>query len=160
MYQPLGFSDSENIVIVNKTPYFYYIGTTYKEKLKNGLSLEYVFEQEDVTFTKCIRNEKVVQNIPKTNPIYYEDEYDENKYQIRHKRKNKKVRSKKSPAKKYKKTSIKKDGYKYKLFVIDQHLPEIIPLCDDDVSAQTDYDYQFNDNDNYDPDYLDFWSYT
>jgi len=48
MYQPTGFKDSENIIIINKIPYFRYTGSTYKDKLKNGLSLEYVFQQEDM----------------------------------------------------------------------------------------------------------------
>ena len=46
MIHPTGFSDSENIIIIDNVPYFHYTSSTYKDKLKNGLSLEYVFEQE------------------------------------------------------------------------------------------------------------------
>ena len=48
MYQPKGFRDSENIIIIDNVPHFSYNGVTYKDKLKNGLSFEYVFQQEDM----------------------------------------------------------------------------------------------------------------
>ena len=46
MFQPTEFRDGKNIIIINKIPYFRYTGSTYKDKLKNGLSLDYVFQQE------------------------------------------------------------------------------------------------------------------
>ncbi len=48
MYQLTDFSDSDNIVIdsQNNIAYFHYRGTSYRDKLKNGLSLEEVYEQD------------------------------------------------------------------------------------------------------------------
>jgi len=42
MYQPsCRFSDSDNIVIIGKVPYYYLHGKTYRDRLKNRLSIDY-----------------------------------------------------------------------------------------------------------------------
>ena len=47
MNHPEGFSDSEHIVIRNNEPFFYYSGNSYKERLKDGTSLEHMFQMEN-----------------------------------------------------------------------------------------------------------------
>lgn len=41
------FMDAQNIVIINDVPHFSFKGNSYLEKLKNGLSLDFVFMMED-----------------------------------------------------------------------------------------------------------------
>jgi len=169
MYQSSGFSDSENIIIINRTPYFRCTGSTYKEKLKNGLSLPFVFEQEFITIKnetseKHLTNdsrENVKTNITRFNN--HNDDYD-NEYQNNFQKKNKKVRSKKGVAKKYKKTCIKNNGYKYKLFVIEENLPDLVSLSNDSSKhCSVTINYNYNNSwlfyDDFDPDWLDYWSY-
>jgi hypothetical protein len=60
--------DSQMFVIKNGIPKYYYTGTSYLEKLKNGLSLDYVFELENYcsTFEMNIINTCVIQVILET----------------------------------------------------------------------------------------------
>ena len=45
MSNPAGnFIDSNTIVIRNNIPYYYVTGTSYLDRLKNGISLDYMFE--------------------------------------------------------------------------------------------------------------------
>ena len=42
-----GFADSNNISVIDGTPYFQYSGTSFVEKVKNGISLDYLFSLND-----------------------------------------------------------------------------------------------------------------
>lgn len=48
MFQPTEFIDKENIIVIDYVPHYRYTGTTYRDKLKNGLSLDYVFGLQDL----------------------------------------------------------------------------------------------------------------
>ena len=92
-YHPNGFSDSENIIIHNNVPYFYYNGNTYKDKLKNGLSLEYVFQQQIINntnnkdiFNKKNKNENL--NVCKLKCNLFDCEYDNIEQYLYNKSKN------------------------------------------------------------------------
>jgi hypothetical protein len=181
MYQPFGFCDSENIIIINKTPYFRYKGLTYKEKLKNGLSLPFLFEQECSTINIQPSEKDFANNSGENiktkynndnNYRYYDDDNDDDyddDYKKLFRKKNKKVRTKNGKAKKYKKNCIKSDGHKYKLFIIEENLPEFLSLSEPTkYSSQTinyEYNYEYNNGltfyyyYNYDPDWQDYWSY-
>ena len=58
MFQPTEFLDGNNIIIIEDIPYYRYTGVTYKEKLKNGLSFDYVFGLE-----YCLPNTENEDNI-------------------------------------------------------------------------------------------------
>lgn len=186
MYQPTGFKDSENIIIINKIPYFRYTGSTYKDKLKNGLSLEYVFQQEDmIPIMDEQSNVKIEENkfIQKLESIDYEENYEfyqQKEFEsIPLARKGKWISFKNRQARNTKKKNIKSNGYDDKLFVIEQNLPSLshqtqIKLDYDDISVlsyESRYNYYYDsydfDYDNYHQyeeyeydDYYDNWTYN
>lgn len=134
MYQPTAFSDGKNIIIRNNIPYFLYTGSTYKDKLKNGLSLEYVFEQEDMN---PIEYEEVFKEVKLDDTRVNLDfmDYEENYHFYEQKelqtqglmRKGKWLPFKKGVSRNTKKNSNRLDGYVDKLFNIEQNLPELSP---------------------------------
>lgn len=125
-----GFRDSENIIIRNGIPYFVYTGSSYKDKLKNGLSLEHVFEQEDII---PIVYEEVMKEVESDNSkenldfVDYEEKYEfyEEKEKGDLARKGKWIVFKKRESRNTKKNSIKINGYNDKLFNNDQNLPDL-----------------------------------
>jgi hypothetical protein len=176
MYQPTGFKDSENIIIINKIPYFRYTGSTYKDKLKNGLSLDYVFQQEDMI---PIMDEESKVEIEKNTSIQnleaidYEEKYkfyEQKEFEaISLTRKGKWISYKNKQARNMKKKNIKSNGYDDKLFVIEQNLPSLsnewqIEIDYDDISILSYDSRYYYDNNNYEydeyDDYYDNWSYN
>jgi len=145
MYQPTEFLDGENIVIIGRVPHYRYTGTTYKDKLKNGLSLDYVFSQEDMT---PIYNDEVIvkteSNKYRENSefVNYEENccfYENKEMELtRTTRKGKWRQFKKKQSRNVKKNYIRQNGYAYKLFIIDQQLPFEL---DDPYAYDSDDDY-------------------
>lgn len=129
MYQLTGYSDSDNIIIDQNSnrAYFHYEGTSYRDRLKNGLSLEQVYEQEDpfVLETESI----VVSTKTPPSPLLMSCKYDENVNIIydQDDHKKRKNRYKKNVEKKNmnkKKNKIRQNGYSDKLFVLEQNMPQ------------------------------------
>ena len=144
MIHPTGFSDSENIIIIDNVPHFVYTGSTYKDKLKNGLSLEYVFEQE---YMIPIAYEEVVEAVESHDTrvnlkfVDYEEKYEfyeEKEFQTCGlTRKGNWRQFKNREARNTKKNSIKINGYTDKLFAIEQNLPELL----DESRSEINYEY-------------------
>ena len=138
MFQPTEFLDGNNIIIIKDIPYYRYTGVTYKEKLKNGLSFDYVFGLEyclpntenedniDNDKTTAFNNDKKTSfnNYEYFNNCEYIDFYEKREYE---KRKFKYLSSsfKKRQSKNTKKNRIRQIGYTIKLFNIEQFLPDI-----------------------------------
>jgi hypothetical protein len=130
MYQLTGYADSDNIVIdsVNNIAYYHYAGTSYRDKLKNGLRLEQLYEQEEDYFED--KHNPVVKTIqPPTKQKYSKNYiyYDDNSIIIFNKR-NKKVTNKKVTNKdkrKNKKNLVRQNGYDDKLFNREQNLSDL-----------------------------------
>lgn len=141
------FMDSDNIIIINDIPHFYYSGKSYLERLKNGLSFDYVFMMEDT----AISYECVLENEDKTekktscfqHKFLEEDDYDYDKMTFSN-RKNRKINKgkkkyilsmptkckckcsiKRRSSRNMKKNKIKQTGYDDKLHVIEVNLPTI-----------------------------------
>ena len=170
MYQLTQFADSENIIIIDNMPYYCYTGTTYKDKLKNGLSLDYVFQQEDIIPiinddpSKEVELYKIKENLELAHD--YEDNYefyDQNKFQTMGLiRKGKRLLSKKRQTRNRKKSNIKSNGYTEKLLVIEENLPQLFDksqfnFYDKDNISIMSYD---NYDENYDEKYDDSWTYS
>ena len=167
MYQLTQFSDSENIIIIDNMPYYVYTGVTYKDKLKNGLSLDYVFQQEDIISimnddpSKEIEPYKTRENLVLAE---YEDNYefyDQKKIQTMClTRKGKRLLSKKRQTRNRKKSNIKSNGYTEKLLVIEENLPQLVDksqfnFYDEDNNSVMSYD-NYDNHDDYD----DSWTYS
>lgn len=134
MYQPMEFMDGANIIIIDSVPHYCYTGVTYLERLKNGLALDYVFQQQDLV--PVFEHDNETYEEPKSentskylvmldvevNYGYYEQK----EFQpISLARKGKWQRLKKRQARNMKKSTIKSNGYKDKLFAIEQNLPDL-----------------------------------
>ena len=137
MYQPKGFRDSENIIIIDNVPHFSYNGVTYKDKLKNGLSFEYVFQQEDMILPIMDQPISIEAEPDEFKGNYLEfidyeekhDFYEEKEKEIKMiplTKKSKYITFKKRQNINFKKNLIKLIGYEGKLFDIEQNLPELI----------------------------------
>ena len=138
MFQPTEFLDGENIIIINDIPYFRYTGVTYKDKLKNGLPLEYVFYMEDSVQNSVEEVKKMKEKIvPKyyKEEKYYEEEDNKEYNELYVVRKGKKWSPKKRQAKNIKKNKIRQTGYTYKLFAIEQELPDVVDVFDLDYNV-------------------------
>ena len=132
MFQPTEFLDGENIVIIGRVPHYRYTGTTYKDKLKNGLSFDYVFDQQDMVpicpeeSTKEIETNEAKENV---DLIDYESNYEfyeQKRFQVEGiVRKGKRVPFKKRQARNVKKNCIRQRGYQDKLFDIEQNIPNL-----------------------------------
>jgi hypothetical protein len=140
MYQLTDFSDSTNIVIDsrNNIAYFHYSGTSYRDKLKNGLSLEEVYEQDQYIGQEqihiCIPNDNIFTPLQKCKPVIRNIEnpdYDNNncykKYCKKGYKKGNKQYCKKGNKEKRKalKKHIKQNGYLDKLFYIEQNSSDV-----------------------------------
>jgi hypothetical protein len=163
MYHPAGFSDSKNIIIKDLIPYYYYTGISYRDKLKNGLSLEYMFgliiiEENQKELPKQEEERKNIYRYNGYEPSSIED-YDlpENfgddyhvkimsKCKINGFEKYKRRNLKKNKGRNLKKNKVKQDGYKYKLFTNEQNTPYTVNIIDD----TDDLLYSNSSEDNYD----------
>ena len=155
MYHPSGFSDSNNIIIKDNVPYFYYNGNSYRDKLKNGLVLDYIFDIDTsyIQITKQIEEEK--KEVIKINEIldndnnFTEDSNINYIHPLKRSKKYKFYKLKKRNDRNLKKNKIKQNGYTYKLFIIEQNLPEL--NFDSAIDNNQYYDvYDDYSNDGYD----------
>lgn len=159
------FMDAQNIVIINDVPHFSMKGNTYLAKLKNGLSLDYVFFMED--------------SVVNTDDENFEEKVEESQYQpLKHElfdevydidvlpmpRKGKK-NIKKEGSTNLKKNKIRQNGFNDKLYTIQSNASylyygwsynECNLYCDDNVICGDDF---YNDNYVYNDDEYDNWSY-
>jgi hypothetical protein len=171
------FMDAQNIVIINDVPHFSMKENTYLAKLKNGLSLDYVFFMEDSAVNADDEN--------------FEEKVEESQYQpLKHElfdevydidilpmpRKGKKS-IKKEGSTNLKKNKIRQNGFNDKLYTIQSNASylyygwsynECKLYCDDDAIDcdnvfDCGYDYYdddyYNDNYVYNDDEYDNWSY-
>lgn len=178
MFQPNEFIDGENIIVIDYVPYYRNNGSSYKDKLKNGLSLVYIFGLQDLVPIKDneaneaneeIENDDHIQDLTLTD---YEENYgfyEQKEFKtIGLTKKGKHLPFKKRQARNTKKTNIKSKGYEYKLFNLEQNLPDLfdesqIEIDYDNVSvASYDYyeNYYTNYYYNYENYYDDEWSYN
>ena len=160
MFQPMEFMDGQNIVIIDNVPHYCYTGVSYLERLKNGLSLDYVFQQEDVV--PSFQHEITPYVEPKSEntttylgmkdfEVNYEY-YEQKKFQVEGIVRNGKWPGfKKINARNMKKSTIKSNGYKDKLFYIEQNLPDLFDeySIEFGVDYYADYydDYHYNSDD-------------
>lgn len=163
MFQPTAFKDRENIIVVDYVPYYRYTGSSYRDKLKNGLSLDYVFYQQDLV---PIMNEEIVEEVVSNEPreilefADYEENYEfyeQKKFQVEGIiRKGKWIPFKKRQSRNVKKNKNKLHGYVDKLFAIEQNLPNLF----DESQIEIDYeDASYISYDDYYNDYYDNLSY-
>jgi hypothetical protein len=154
------FMDSNNIIIVNDVPYYSYNGKSYLEKLKNGLSIDYVFSMEDVDvkpeekLEECVALFEEKQYQPFKHELFAE-EYDNEI--LPRTRKGKKV-IKKRCDKNMKKNNVKQNGYDDKLHNIEVNLPSIWDP-DFDCNEYYNSDYITYNNIPSDSDFEDFEAY-
>ena len=130
MYQLAGYSDSDNIIIDpnSNRAYFHYTGTSYRDRLKNGLLLEKVYEQEEsyVLEAESIVVNAKTQPLQSSKPCKYDDSinlthiYDQDEYKKRKNRSKKHIKKNMNK----KKHKIRQNGYSDKLFVLEQNLPK------------------------------------
>ena len=169
MFQPNEFIDKENIIVIDYVPHYRYTGTTYKDKLKNGLSLDYVFDlqnfisSEDDEVYEVMEEDELQESGENLKFADYEENYgfyEQKEFKtIGLTKKGKRLPFKKRPARNMKKTNIKSKGYEYKLFNIEQNLPDLfdesqIEIDYDNVSVECDYNSEYSDNSD------DYWSYN
>lgn len=55
-FESHSFADSSQIRIIDDVPQYYYTGSSYRDRLKNGITLEYMFELEDETREHILSN--------------------------------------------------------------------------------------------------------
>lgn len=150
MFQPTEFLDGEHIVIIDGVPQYHYTGVTYRDKLKNGLTLNHVFYIQDLVtvIDDVVAKENKSNDIKEPSKfVDYEENhifYEQKEYQLTRKsRKGKRLSFKKRHARNIKKNKVKTNGYSDKLFAIEQELPEIIeedPYDYDEDIDETYYD--------------------
>ena len=79
MFQPTEFSDGENIIVIDYVPYYRYTGTTYKDKLKNGLSLDYVFDLQNFILSEeddeVMEEDELQESVENLKFADYEENY-------------------------------------------------------------------------------------
>ena len=80
-----GFADSKNIIIIDGTPHFQYSGSSFVEKVKNGVSLDYLFSLNDLdsynfSIQQNTREEDEESTQDKHSYVVYDavDQYDSN----------------------------------------------------------------------------------
>lgn len=143
-----GFSDSNHIVMIDGVPHFKYDGPKFIDKLKNGLSLDYVFQMEDTGIVQDDNCDYMSEEEHKQPQVMCHELYDE-QYDICDKkfRKGKNRVDKFKPQKKYnvKKCSARKNGYSDKLFNIEQNTDASLKRRED----LTDYEYDLYYNEEY-----------
>ena len=133
MFQPTEFLDGENIVVIECVPHYRYTGATYRDKLKNGLSLDYVFDQQDIVpifpeeSTKEIETNEAKENVVLIDYESNYEFYEQKRFQVEGiVRKGKRVPFKKRQARNVKKNCIRQRGYQDKLFDIEQNMPDLL----------------------------------
>lgn len=146
MFQPIEFMDGENIVVVDNVPCYRYTGVTYLERLKNGLSFDYVFQQQDLVAVSEEENETYEEpkseNISKYLDIFDDYEanyefYEQKKFEPISPAKNGKWPGfKKRQSRNQKKNPSRINGYNDKLFAIEQELANLF----DESQIEIDYD--------------------
>lgn len=164
MFQPTEFSDAENIVVIDYIPYYRNNGSTYKDKLKNGLSLVYVFGLQDlvpIEDNEVVEEDETQEYGDNLKFADYEDKYrfyeQKEKQVIGLTKKGKRLPFKKRQARNVKKSNIKLKGYENKLFNIEQNIPDLF----DESQIEIDYDnFSISSYDYYDNYYDDDWSYN
>lgn len=146
MFQPTEFLDGENIVIINRVPHYRYTGATYKDKLKNGLSLDYVFYQQDmvpIVEKEIVKEVESLEARENLEFVDYEENYEfyeQKRFQLTGMmRKGKWITFKKRQSRNVKKNMVKTNGYEDKLFVNEQELPDLFD------ESQINIDYDDND---------------
>jgi hypothetical protein len=138
------FMDSKNIVIINDVPHFSFKGDSYLEKLKNGLSLDYVFMMEDsaVHSEEKFEEEEDYKQLQPLKHELFDEDYDCEVMPMPRKGKNIiKTRSDKN----MKKNKVKQNGYTDKLDMVEVNLPNI---WDPDFDWHEFYSKK-NEDDNY-----------
>jgi hypothetical protein len=135
------FIDSSKFIVENGVPKYSCNGLSYRDKLKNGLSFDHVFELENY----CSTFEASVSVTPDVSVVidaYEADEYsdyDDTDITFPKKRKGKWNPLKKLVASNFKKNKIKQHGYSDKLFNLEQH-------------AKVDFDFEERKETDYDDD--------
>lgn len=148
MFQPTEFLDGENIIIIGNIPHYRYTGVTYKDKLKNGLSLDYVFYQEDmipVRFKKSLKDVELKKanhdNIKFDDYEEYYGFYEQTENEtLGLPKKGKRIKFKKRSEKNMKKNMFKTNGYSDKLFAVEQEIPDLYDKCRDEIDYDSDWD--------------------
>jgi hypothetical protein len=157
------FIDAQNIIIIDNIPHYSFKGNSYLEKLKNGLSLEFVFLMEDSSIQPEKKFEENVEKKYQYQPFKHElfaEEYDCEPFSMSRKGKN---LIKKRCCKNMKKNKVKQNGYNDKLYNIEDNLPSIWePDNVDDYyvngdDSLDDYSYDFDNYSNYNDHYLEYW---
>ena len=142
------FKDSQNIIIENGVPKYSYKGLSYRDKLKNGISLDHAFELENycstfeisvsvnqrVTFADCLITNIVLDSS--------ELETEEPDITFPKKRKGKWSSLKKAVASNFKKNRRKQLGHSDKLFNLQQNTNFEF----DSESIDDEYDYYDDDS--------------
>lgn len=139
------FIDSQNIIIIDRVPHYSLSGKSYIEKLKNGLSLDLVFEMEYSAVKPYENFEEKIEEVKQIQPYKYElfaEEYD---YDIcRNNRKGKQF-IKKISNRNTKKNKIHQNGYDDKVHIIETNLPSIYePKLDLQYYPFDMYDYIYD----------------
>jgi hypothetical protein len=144
LYHPEGFADSSNIIIKNSCAFYYYNGNSYLEKLKNGLSLERVCNEEiiqNVSLFETIKEENISKNSSKNKIYTFYDDMDffcklpkERKYTKCNKKQKRKCINKKN--------RIRQKGFDDKMFCNYQntiHFKELLNKKDLEELELNDY---------------------
>ena len=143
------FKDSSNIIIENDGPKYYYPGSSYLEKLKHKIPLEYAFELENylstfkvevsvsVTYPRVDCLNSIIELVPLDFETDELDEFDV----VPKKRKGKWIPLKKTVTSKFKKNTRRQNGYSDKLFNLEQNTK----IADEDEDE--DEEMEWNDDD-------------
>lgn len=127
----MNFVDSNNFVIINNTPYYKYLTNSYRDKLKNGLSFDYVFLMED-NYNKLNSSNNYDNHLNNLiKPIIRNDYYSYNIYEFPLKKRGKiknKIKERRNKSKKQK-NKIQRNGYYDKLWNRKQQLQDNITFC-------------------------------
>lgn len=129
MSQVVKFIDGENIFIIDNVPHYRCTGSTYKDKLKNGLSFDYVFDQQDMILICPEETTETNETRENLCSIDYEEIcefYEQKKNQVEGMtRKGKRVPFKKRQSRIVNKIRVRQRGYEDKLFDIEQNMPNL-----------------------------------
>lgn len=131
-----GFSDAAQFQIVNNVVYYHNNGSSYLDKLKNGLPLDYVVELESADLSCCsaavstmveTTNDDGEMTLP-TNPNWVEDQEYIHTIEFEHKLSKSDMKAKSGMKRKVKKPKsvIRTGGKDYKVFTSEQELGETV----------------------------------
>ena len=148
MYHPEGFADSSNIIIKNNCAFYYYNGNSYLEKLKNGLSLECVFNEESIQIVSIFEKTNI-KNISKnkvnTSSFECNDDFD-SYYKLQKERKNIKCIKNKKRDCRNKKNRIRQNGFDDKIFNMNQNTIHIQDTLSSKELEELDWDEYYNEH--------------